>query len=116
MTPDTMTKDEKSCLVYLETCAVDYGGLAAGARMNSEDHAACKRFEELGLATVRRVPASLFTQQGSVTLNHFVVMTDAGFALAHELRKLRAAKRGPTANAVLAELIERGKLAPELAV
>jgi len=28
MTPDTMTQDQRSLLLYLETCAVDHGGLA----------------------------------------------------------------------------------------
>jgi hypothetical protein len=117
MTPEKMTKDERTCLLYLETCAVDYGGLVQGARMNKADHEACARFAELGLATIYRVPSRLFTTQSGQVNNHFVMMTEAGFALAHQLRRQRAdrlQKQG-TPLAVIAELVERGKLAVEVA-
>lgn len=112
MTPEQMTKDERTCLLYLETCAVDYGGLVQGARMNKADHDACERFAELGLATLYRVPSRLFTTQSGQVQNHFVIMTDAGFALAHKLRRQRSERmqKQGTPFAVIEALVEKGKI------
>ena len=117
MTPDTMTRDERSLLLYLETCAVDQGGLAEGRRMNKEDHEAAKKFAELKLAYLYRVPATILfddnLEQVLRKYTHWVTLTPAGFELAHRLRVRRAGTLGPHAQAIRRALVEKGKIEVE---
>lgn len=105
-TAEAMTRDERSCLVYVESCAVDCGGMLTGERMNADDHAALKRFAEDGLLTSGRIPACLLGK-GPRGLTHWAKLTDAGWSLAHQLRRARAEQVGPYATSVLAEVDER---------
>lgn len=107
---DKMTHDQKSCLLYLETCAVDHGGLVEGQRMNREDHDAAKVFQAAGLVELHRIPSFLLDHTGR-PYTHWCRLTDAGFTLAHTLRQQRAMVRGPLATEIMAELAERGKIA-----
>ena len=50
-----MTKDEKSLLLYLETCAVDFGGLVDPRHMNAEDFEATRAWNESGYLQFGRV-------------------------------------------------------------
>lgn len=97
MNTSDMTKDEMSCILYLETCAVDQGGLVEGIRMNAADYAACKKFVELNLIEFRRIPAALlgtFARQ----VTDMVTFKPGGWVLAHRLRQERA-ERGLTQHA-----------------
>ncbi|WP_236577872.1 hypothetical protein [Burkholderia glumae] len=62
---ETLTKDERSMMLYAESCCVDYSGLLEACRMNNEDMAALRRFQEAGLLTFGRVPANLLGQLAS---------------------------------------------------
>lgn len=92
MSPETMTRDEVSCLLYLETVCVDYSGLAQSVRMNKDDHEAIARFREAGLLEFGRVPARLLRRDETYPRDYWVTLTDAGWTLAHQLRRARAAK------------------------
>lgn len=104
--PESMTRDERSCLVYLETCAVDAGGLVEGVRMNGEDHAAIARFSAAGLLRFERIPSSLLGTGAKDSWTHIVELLPDGWALAHRLRQGRV-KRGPFATICIAELVRQ---------
>lgn len=91
MNTQEMTRDESTCLLYLETVAVDNSGLVESVRMNDADWRACEKFGDLELIQYGRIKADkLGTFVRQVT--HWVVLTPAGFALAHQLRMERAAR------------------------
>lgn len=107
--PATMTKDERSIVLYLETCLVDAGGLVEGVRMNDADHEAIGRLSEAGLLRVYRIPAAMLGTGGNPRWTHIACFASAGWGLAHQLRRKRAEQVGPYATSVIAELTERGK-------
>lgn len=102
--PSAMTRDERSFLLYAETCAVDYGGLLEGARMNREDHEAAARMVNTGLIRYGRMPARLLNSPYGKTRTHYVELTEAGWVLATLLRRERADRRGPLATEVFASV------------
>lgn len=107
MTPDTMTKDQKSVLLYAETCAVDKGSLLEGVRMNEADHEALRVLQEMGFLKYGRIPYRLIEERPSwfqSNPTHWVKITDAGWALASACRKARSSHLGPYSDAVFAEL------------
>jgi hypothetical protein len=102
-----LTRDERSFLLYAETCCVDGGGLLVGVRMNADDLAAAESFVARGVMIFGRIPAKmlgircdgLFAPSG---VTHYVELTDIGWRLAHQLRQESALRRGPYATAVFA--------------
>lgn len=86
---ETMTKVERSILLYAETCCVDYGGLLEGQRMNADDMAALKKFEEAGILEYGRIPFKLLGPLGSYGRKptHWITFTDAAWEVAHALRR-----------------------------
>lgn len=105
LTPDTMTKDERSMLVYAETCVVDYSGLLEGQRMNRADMEALKKFKAAGLLDYGRIPAALLDRSYGKT--HWVTFNESAWTLAHQLRRVRAQQISTTRKAVDAALAER---------
>lgn len=106
MAAETMTKDEKSCLLYIETCCVDRGGLLEGCRLNAADHAAIGLFKTHGLLTrAGRIPAKLLKNSST----HYAELSDAGWELAHQLRRWRARPeaRFPSQAAIFEAITER---------
>lgn len=99
-TLDGLTKDERSILCYAETCAVDNGGLMEARRMNTDDLLTLKRFVKAGLIHHARIKAALLGKGPSIHYTHWVELTDAGWKLAAECRRLRGDQRGPYARAV----------------
>lgn len=53
-----MSRNDKSLLLYLETCAVDYGGLVEARRMNAEDVATMARWNDSGFVLSGRVSSA----------------------------------------------------------
>lgn len=51
-TLDTMTSDERSLLLYLETRAVDHGGKVDAQHMNKEDFDIAKKWMKKGLSSL----------------------------------------------------------------
>ena len=106
LTPDTMTRDQRSILLYAESCAVEHGGLLEGIRMNKDDHAALDDLAQAGMLTWGRTPGKLLgTFQRNVT--HWCDLTEAGWALAFQLRRERAAKPNASRQKVDAYFAER---------
>jgi hypothetical protein len=88
---DNLSRDERSLLLYAETCAVDHSGLMEGIRMNAADHQALKSLKAGGYLDHGRIPASLLKEAGTRT--HWVTLTQQGWALAHYLRQHHCAVR-----------------------
>lgn len=53
-----MSRNDKSLLLYLETCAVDYGGLVEARRMNAEDVVTMEQWNESGFVVSGRVSSA----------------------------------------------------------
>lgn len=84
----TMTKDERSLLLYLESRAVDAGGVVDGAKMNAEEFALAEVWKEEGFLTAwRRVPFDSITKRNESQL---VELSDEAWQLAHQERLARA--------------------------
>lgn len=90
----TLTRDERSLLLYAETCVVDSGGLLVGARMNTDDIAALKKFSDLGILSCGRIPWKLIPKLmhpgPGMEYTHYVTFTDAAWSLVSRLRRERA--------------------------
>lgn len=100
----TLTRDERSLLVYAETCLVDHGGLLTAERLNAADMAALAKFKEAGILDFGRIPAKLLgtlpapgTSGRTLHLTHWVTFHEEAWQLAHALRRARA-ERGNSAN------------------
>ena len=104
-----LTKVERSIILYAESCSVDYGGLLEGKRMNDDDLAALRKFQDAGLLSFGRVPAKLLRPLSDYGRNptHWVTFTDDAWQLAHELRRERAARGSASRTKVDEVLSER---------
>ena len=105
----TLTKTERSILAYAECCLVDYGGLLEGRRMNEDDIAALRKFQDAGILTFGRIP--FHTMETLVRVDrhptHWITFTDAAWDLAHAVRRLRAQVDSVNRKKVDAALAER---------
>lgn len=86
---DGMTKDERSLLLYLETRAVDQGGLVATAHMNKQDMGTARAWNARGFLRFSRIRSDLFpTTRHAVS--HVVELTPLSWACAAIERRRRA--------------------------
>ena len=84
----TLTRDEKSLLLYLESRAVDHSGKVAMEKMNDADRVNAKRWNEEGFISFGRIAhADIFS--GS-TATHWVHLSQEAWETAHLLRRKRA--------------------------
>jgi len=83
-TLDTMTSDERSLLLYLETRAVDHGGLVDIKHMNKEDMDIAKRWNEEEFIRFGRIKA-----HSIITCTHWCELSEEAWNLAHAERKAR---------------------------
>ena len=105
----TLTKVERSIVLYAESCSVDYGGLLEGRRMNNDDLVALRKFTEAGLLTFGRIPSELLAPLSDYgrAPTHWITFTEAAWQLAHALRRERAARGSASRTKVDAALAER---------
>lgn len=90
-TAETMTKDEKSLLLYLEHCAVDASGRVMSSKMNKEDFAIAEKWNKEGFITFWRLLSEYIGEQiRGYTTDHVVSLSYPAWALAHEIRRTRA--------------------------
>lgn len=83
------TREEKSLLLFLETQAVDYGGKIEGVRMNADDFAIAKRWNEAGFVQFGRIAFHDIKRLAGVARDHWCVLSDEAWKLAHEERRAR---------------------------
>ena len=90
MTLETMAKDERSQLLYIETRAVDQGGIVNEVHMNDGDRAIMARWNKSGFVKYGRILAE---HLGDTRLGtHYVELSDDAWRLVAEERKQRAAR------------------------
>lgn len=82
-----MTKAERSLLLYLETRAVDHGGIVTTPQLNDDDFAVVERWKENGFVEFERLTrASIEKLRGST---HWVRLSESAWRIAHEERRAR---------------------------
>lgn len=83
------TKDEKSLLLFFETAAVDYGGTLESIRMNAEDFAIAKRWNETGFVKFGRIAFKDIKNHAGIARDHWCVLSEEAWNLAHAERRAR---------------------------
>lgn len=99
MNLETMTRDERSLLTFLETCLVDKRGKVRTVHMNQDDMEIAKGWDKKGFIQFKRLPASeVFAEKNQrsplPTFTHWVRFSDKAWALAHQERRARAVRNG----------------------
>src|SRR3990167_4301641 len=86
-----MTKEEKNLLLYMETQAVDYGGKLQSVRMNADDFAIAKRWNDTKFVRFGRIAYHDIPQDGvnGFPRNHWCVLSDEAWMAAHAERRAR---------------------------
>ncbi len=89
-----MTKDERSLLLFLETQAVDYGGLVDVRHMNENDCNIASDWNEQGFIIYERISFYSLKAVSTATRKptHYVILSEEAFRLAHEERIARSVR------------------------
>ena len=91
---EEFTKDEKSLLLYFETCLVDAYGRVAGACINKKDMEITKKFMALELIEFGRLSFKTIQKfrgnKLSQIYTHWVRFSDKAWKLAHKWRRERS--------------------------
>lgn len=82
------SRDERSLLLYLETCAVDLCGRFDDRRINDADRATMKEWHVVGFIDYGRIVAADANRQGA----KWVELSEEAWDLAHKERRDRAAR------------------------
>lgn len=85
---ESMSKDERSLMLYLETRAVDHGGRVDTRHMNKEDFDIVKRWNDQKFIGFGRIVSRFITNQGS----HWVKFTEVAWKIAHQERLARSVR------------------------
>lgn len=85
-TLNSLTKDERSLLLFLETRAVDHRGRVDTKHMNSEDMAIAAQWHLEGFVNFGRIASEDLNQYGS----HWCHLSEQAWMLVAEERKARA--------------------------
>lgn len=83
---ESMTREERSLLLYLETAVVDYGGRYKGQCINDGDREIMDRWADDGFITHGRICAADHNRDGAL----WVQLSPEWLELAHCERKARA--------------------------
>lgn len=90
-TLETMSRDERSLLLYFETCAVDLSGRVDARRLNSDDFEIAGRWSGTDFIGFGRIKSADHNSQGQ----HWVELSDEAWELAHQERRARNARCEP---------------------
>lgn len=86
-----MTKDERSLLLFLETCLVDNYGKVCIVKMSSEDFEIAKRWSEEGFIRFGRISFKDIKHRSlDRTSSYWVLFNNKAWKLAHEERRARS--------------------------
>jgi hypothetical protein len=114
-TLETMTRDEKSLLLFFETRAVDYSGRVQTEHMNAEDRKIAEQWNTEGFVRYGRICAEDLSEYGT----HWCSLSAEACGLAHAERRERARRLWFTREWRTAEekaagsVVEQRKLAME---
>ena len=87
-TLDTLTKDERSLLLFMESRATDQSGRVKTVHMNEADMKIAERWNREGFVKFGRIASEDLSEFGS----HWCFLSDEAWTLAHAERKARAAR------------------------
>lgn len=87
---ESLTKEEKSLILYIETRAVDHDSMIDTKQINATDEQILKKYHNEGWIKYGRVHSNHAIKTGK---GMYVLLSDELFEIAAELRKQRA-KRG----------------------
>lgn len=90
---DEMTKDEKSLLLFLETCAVDQGGLVDIRHMNESDGEITENWHNNEFVSFGRLTMDSIknlSHASAKQYTHWCLLSSKAFELAHQERTARA--------------------------
>ena len=85
-----MSKTERALLLFLETCAVDYGGTIDIRHINSDDFEIIGKWSQNGFIEFGRVSSDSLRKGALRT--HCVVLSEGAWDLAHRERRARYAR------------------------
>jgi len=85
MNLNDMSRDERSLLLYFETCAVDFSGRVDLRRVNEDDMKIVECWNDSGFISFGRIAHRDHNSQGS----HWVELTDDAWSLAHKERRTK---------------------------
>ena len=85
ITIETMTKDERSLLLFFESRAVDQAGKVDLRHMNEHDIEIAEKWNKDGFCGFGRVTSEGVNQYGS----HWCQLSDTAWEIAHQLRKAK---------------------------
>mgnify|MGYP001586935676 CR=1 FL=1 len=88
MKSNALTKDERSLLLFLETCAVDHAGRVDTSHMNANDMEIAARWNRSGFLKFGRILSSDLSKFGT----HWCVLTEQSWLAAHGERLARATR------------------------
>ena len=86
---ELMTRDEMRLLLYFETQASEYGGTLESVRMNADDFELAKRWHAAGFIQFGRIAFNDIKRDSGVTRDHWVVLSEEAWKLAHAERRAR---------------------------
>jgi len=85
-TLDTMTEEERSLLLFLETQATDHGGCVKTIHMNKDDMGIAKQWNQEGFIKFGRICSRDLSSFGS----NWCLLSDEAWQLVHAERRARA--------------------------
>ncbi len=84
-----MNRDELNLLLYFETAAVDYGGKLDLRRMNEDDFAIAKRWNDSEYVRFGRIAAHDIQKFSQTVFSHWCVLSNDAWIAAHVERRAR---------------------------
>lgn len=89
---EKMTKDERSLLLYIETCAVDQGGLVRNQKINDDDREILKKWDKQGFISFSRITWASLKLLVDKHESDLVRLSEEAWKLAHEERRARSVR------------------------
>jgi hypothetical protein len=90
MNLEEMSKDERSLLLYIESCAVDYAGLVHSLKINEADYTLLKEWDASGFISWSRITFKSLQLLSDKHRTTFVRLSEEAWILAHQERRNRA--------------------------
>lgn len=87
-TLDSMGNNERSLLLFVESCAVDFWGRMDQRRINDEDREILDQWNDTGFVVYGRIAAADCNKDGAL----WVRLSEAALDLAHQERRARIAR------------------------
>jgi len=83
-----LSRDEKSLLLYLETCVVDHAGAVDGRKMNQGDFEIVEKWNEVGFIKFGRICFKDISENRA----NWVFLSEPAWELAHKERRAKAGR------------------------